>query len=127
MYTQERRGYSFPLVSLLPAEREFYNFAGSINLKQLESELRVPGVDKRLMLIQPTSLGHVESTIAGREGEVARLLSVDPRIVEERVRILERRRTVGRTGVYMKHLLAFFNVANGVIQEDQSSRLLQQF
>jgi uncharacterized protein len=105
LYTEERRGYSFPLVSLLPAERDFYSFAGSISLHRLEADLRVPGVDKRLMLIEPTRRGHVESPIAGREGEVARLLSVDLRIVAERVRTLERRRSVGRTGVYLKYSL----------------------
>ena len=103
--TGERRGYSFPLVRLLPAEREFYGFAGSIHLQQLEADLRVPGVDKKLMLIEPTNRGHVESLIAGREGEVARLLGVDLRIVAERVRTLERRRSVGRTGVYLKYSL----------------------
>jgi predicted nucleotidyltransferase len=105
LYTAERRGYSFPLVPLLPAERDFYTFAGSVDLNQLEADARVPGVDKRLMLIEPTPRGHVESSVAGREGEVARLLGVDARIVMERVRTLERRRAVGRTGVYLKHIL----------------------
>jgi predicted nucleotidyltransferase len=105
IYTRERRGYSFPLVRLLPAERDFYGFAGSVTLKQLEEGARVPGVDKRLMLIEPTPEGHTESPIAGREGTVARLLGVDTRIVPERVRTLERRQAVGRTGVYLKHTL----------------------
>jgi len=105
IYTRERRGYSFPLVRLLPAERDFYGFTGSVTLQQLEAGVRVPGVDKRLMLIEPTPSGHVESPIAGREGAVARLLGVDTRIVTERVRTLERRRSVGRTGVYLKHSL----------------------
>ncbi len=105
IYTGERRGYSFPLVRRLPAERDFYGFGGSGNLKQLEDGVRVPGVDKRLMLIEPTPRGHVESSIQGREGEVAHLLGVDSRIVLERVRTLERRRAVGRTGVFMKHTL----------------------
>lgn len=105
IYTGERRGYSFPLVRLLPAERDFYGFAGSVSLRQLEDGVRVPGVDKRLMLIEPTPRGHVESPIHGREGQVAHLLGVDSRIVLERVRTLERRRAVGRTGVFMKHAL----------------------
>jgi hypothetical protein len=105
LYTAERRGYSFPLVSLLPAERDFYTFAGSVNLNQLEARSRVPGVDKRLILIEPTLRGHIESPVAGKEGEVARLLGVDVRIVMERVRTLERRRAVGRTGVYLKYIL----------------------
>jgi predicted nucleotidyltransferase len=105
IYTGDRRGYSFPLVRLLPAERDFYGFAGSVTLQQLDAGVRVPGVDKRLMLIEPTPRGHVESPVAGREGQVARLLGVDTRIVSERVRTLERRRSVGRTGVFLKHSL----------------------
>lgn len=105
IYTGEKRGYSFPLVTLLPAERDFYGFAGSVTLPQLDAGVRVPGVDKRLKLIEPTPRGHIESQVAGREGEVARLLGVDTRIVSERVRTLERRRSVGRTGVYLKHTL----------------------
>ena len=57
------------------------------------------------MLIEPTPRGHIESPVAGREGQVARLLDIDTRIVMERVRTLERRRTVGRTGVFLKHEL----------------------
>lgn len=105
IYTGDRRGYSIPLVHLLPSERDFYGFAGSAILPQLEAGVRVPGVDKRLMLIEPTPEGHVESPVAGREGIVARLLGVDTRIVAERVRTLNRRRAVGRTGVYLKHKL----------------------
>ena len=105
IFTGERRGYSFPLVRLLPAERDFYGFAGSVILLQLDTGIRVPGVDKRLMLIEPTPNGHIESQVAGREGQVARLLDVDTRIVTERVRTLERRRSVGRTGVFLKHSL----------------------
>ena len=105
LYTGEKRGYSLPLTSLLPAERDFYGFAGSVTLAQLEEDKRVPGVDKRLVLIEPTPRGHVESQVVGREGEVARFLGVDTRIVTERVRTLQRRREVGRTGVYLKHTL----------------------
>jgi predicted nucleotidyltransferase len=105
IYTAERRGYSFPLVRLLPTEHDFYGFAGSVTPPQLDAGVKVPGVDKRLMLIEPTPKGHIESPVAGREGAVARLLGVDTRIVMERVRTLERRRSVGRTGVFLKHTL----------------------
>jgi predicted nucleotidyltransferase len=106
IYTAELRGYSLPLVELRPTEGEFYSFAGSIRPEQVEAGLRVPGVDKRLMLIEPTPSGHVESPVAGREGEVAKLLGVGISIVLERVRTLERRRRVGRTGVYLKRVLS---------------------
>lgn len=106
VYTGERVGYSFPLTPLLRSEREFYAFAGSATLGDLDSGIRVPGVDKRLMLIEPTPEGHVEYSIRGREGETARLLGVSVDTVLERVRTLERRGRVGRTGVYLKRELA---------------------
>ena len=106
IYLDDLRGYSFPLVDLRPNESEFYAFAGSLSLARLEEGVRVPGVDKRLMLIEPTAEGHVESPIASSEGRVAKLLGVDTRIVRERVRTLERRRRVGRTGVYLKRALS---------------------
>lgn len=106
LYTEPDRGYSLPLVELRASEAEFYRFAGSLRYPQLQTLARVPGVDKRLMLIEPTETGHRESTIQGREGRVAGLLGVDIKIVQERVRTLERRGKVGRTGVYIKRVLA---------------------
>lgn len=106
LYTDERRGYSYPLVSLRPSEAEFYSFAGAINYEQLKEEKRVPGVDKRLMLVDPTERGHTETPVKGVEGVVAAKLGVDTRIVLERVRTLERREKVGRTGVFLKRELA---------------------
>lgn len=106
IYVGELRSYSFPLTPLLPSEQEFYTFAGSASRPDLESGVRISGVDKRLFLIEPTREGHLESLIHGREGLVARLLHIDTRIVLERVRTLERRQRIGRTGVYLKRSLA---------------------
>lgn len=106
IYVEERRGYSFPLVDLRTVELEFYGFAGSVKIDQMEGGARVPGVDKRLMLIEPTEKGHVESTITGREGEVAKTLRIGVATVLDRVRTLRRRERVGRTGVYLKRMLA---------------------
>jgi len=106
IYTSNNCGYSFPLVPLLPSEKEFYGFAGSAKQIDLESDVRVPGVDKRLMFIQPTYDGHIEYPIQGLSGEVAKILKVDTKIVRERIRTLERRDKVGRTGVYLKRSLA---------------------
>lgn len=105
LYTGERRSYSYPLVDLRPNEAEFYSFAGAVNHRQLGERKRVPGVDKRLMLVDPTENGHVETPVKGVEGLVAAKLGVDTRIVLERVRTLERRGRVGRTGVYLKREL----------------------
>jgi predicted nucleotidyltransferase len=102
MYLDDLRTYSFPLVDLHSIEKEFYSFAGNINFSQLLRGVRVPGVDKRLMLIEPMDNGHIESPVHGKEGIVAKILNVDINIVNQRVRILERRSEVGRTGVYLK-------------------------
>ena len=45
---------SFPLMQMRRVEREFYRFGGETNLRQLKAGVRVPGVDKRLMLVEPT-------------------------------------------------------------------------
>jgi predicted nucleotidyltransferase len=44
----------------------------------------------------------MESPIIGRESEVARLLGVSSDIVRERIRVLTRRDTIGRTGVFLR-------------------------
>jgi len=83
-------------------EREFYRFGGELDLQGLKQGRRVRGVDKTPMLIEPTELGHVETSIIGREPKVAKLLGVSPETVMNRVRALLRRDEVGRTGVYLK-------------------------
>jgi len=90
----------FPLAVPGLMELDFYYFAGYLELPF--GNRRVPGVDKRLMLIQPTQNGHTETPLSDiSPGRVARLLGVDQKIVEERLRVLRRRAVVGRTGVYL--------------------------
>ena len=103
---EEKVSVSFPLVKLRPLEREFYKFGGEINLQMLKENRRVPGVDKRLMLIEPTEDGHVESSVIGREDHVAKLLKLSTDIVLDRVHALTRRDKVGRTGVFLERELA---------------------
>ena len=103
---EEKVSVSFPLVKLRPLEREFYKFGGEINLQMLKENRRVPGVDKRLMLIEPTEDGHVESSVIGREEHVAKLLKLSTDIVLDRVHALTRRDKVGRTGVFLERELA---------------------
>ncbi len=101
-----RRVVSFPLVKLRPVERDFYKFGGEASLPMLKQSVRVPGVDKRLMLIEPTPKGHVESTVVGGEEAVARLLGVSSNVVFDRARALLRRDEVGRTGVFIERELS---------------------
>src|SRR5207245_8345586 len=91
---------TIPLSEFRRLELEFYKFGGTANMEDLRRGIRRPGCTKRLTLIQPTDDGHIESTIVGRESEVARLLSVSSDIVRERIRVLTRRDTIGRTGVF---------------------------
>ena len=102
----QQSSLSFPLVKLRPVEKDFYRFGGEASLSTLKEEKRVAGVDKRLMLIEPTAEGHVESAVVGREEMVANLLSVSLNTVLDRVRALLRRDEVGRTGVFIKKELA---------------------
>jgi predicted nucleotidyltransferase len=97
---------TFPLMEMRRVELEFYRFGGEVNFEQLKAKDRVKGVDKRLMFIEPTSKGHVESSIVGREEHVAKLLGVSSDTVLDRVHALLRRDKVGRTGVFVKKELA---------------------
>jgi predicted nucleotidyltransferase len=97
---------SFPLMYMRKVEREFYKFGGEINLNQLNTGARVAGADKRLMLIEPTAKGHVESSIVGREDDAAKCLGVSVETVLDRAHALLKRDAVGRTGVFIKREVA---------------------
>lgn len=97
---------SFPLMRMRRVEREFYKFGGEVTLNQLRAGTRVTGVDKRLMLIEPTEKGHTESSIIGREELTAKILGVSAETVLDRVHALLKRDEVGRTGVFIKKQLA---------------------
>jgi len=97
---------TFPLMEMRRVEREFYRFGGEANLGQLKASIRVPGVDKRLMLIEPTEKGHAESSVIGREEFAAKILGISAETVRDRVHTLLKRDNVGRTGVFVKREVA---------------------
>lgn len=101
-----QRSISFPLVRLRNVEKDFYKFSGLATISMLRKDQRVLGVDKRLMLIEPTSVGHIESTVVGRESAVAHLLGVSLNTVLDRVHALLRRDELGRTGVFIERELS---------------------
>jgi predicted nucleotidyltransferase len=113
----EQRQLSFPLVKLRPVEKDFYRFGGEASLSVLNADKRVAGVDKRLMLIEPSAKGHVESAVVGREEAVATLLGVSINTVLDRVRALLRRDEVGRTGVFIEKELAPDEVFEQVLKQ----------
>jgi len=99
----DKRTYvSFPFSKMRTVEREFYKFGGEATLEMLRRNVRVPGVDKRLMLIEPTENGHIESSIIGQEEKIAKLIGISVETVLNRVHVLLRRDTVGRTGLFIK-------------------------
>lgn len=102
----ENTSVSFPLMKMRRVEREFYKFGGESSLEDLRNDRRVCGVDKRLMLIEPTEKGHKESTIIGREESAAKLLGISVETVLDRVHALLRRDEIGRTGVFVKRELS---------------------
>ncbi len=97
---------SFPLLKLRPLERDFYKFGGEASLPMLRKNTRVLGVDKRLMLIEPTKEGHVETSIVRQEENIAGLLGVSMETVLDRVHALLRRNEIGRTGVFIERELS---------------------
>jgi predicted nucleotidyltransferase len=105
IHTAEDRSYSLPLVPLRSHERDFYNFAGTVDLTQILEGTRIPGVTKDLTLITPTPHGHTETPVTGHEGETAKALGIGVTTVLDRVRTLQRREKIGRTGVYIQRTL----------------------
>ncbi|MEM0088599.1 MAG: nucleotidyltransferase [Archaeoglobaceae archaeon] len=98
----EETTVSFPLVKMRDREMDFYRFGGCIDYEEVLENKRVPGVDKRLMLIFPTENGHREISIREMHPSVvAKILDVSIDIVLERIRVLERRKEIGRTGIYL--------------------------
>jgi hypothetical protein len=96
-------------------------------LEGLREGKRVAGVDKRLMLIQPTPHGHVEMSVIGREEEVAGVLGVSPDIVRERVQVLTKRAESGHTGLFIRRVLlpgeTFEEVFKREVLENPSARI----
>ena len=99
---EQTTSVTVPLTPFRSLELEFYAFGGKITLPELRANIRTPGSTKTLILIEPTPEGHYESPVIGRESEVAKLIGVSVAIVKERVRVLTRRDTIGRTGMYLR-------------------------
>ncbi|MBS7658318.1 MAG: nucleotidyltransferase domain-containing protein [Candidatus Bathyarchaeia archaeon] len=97
----EKVSVTFPLLPFKDLELEFYRFGGLASLKELITNIRVPGCTKKLTFIEPTLRGHKEFSIIGREKEVAKKLNISIEIINERIRVLTRRDKIGRTGVFL--------------------------
>ena len=99
---------TFPIIPFYPRENEFYHFGGTVGFEDLKKDLliRVPGVNKQLMFIDPIETGHKEFRVTTENVSIiAKILSISVDTILERIRVLERRDQVGRTGIFKKRLL----------------------
>ena len=105
IHLSELESITVPLSKLGRNVVEFYKFGGKITLENLNSDIRVPGIDKRLVLIKPNLNGHEEISIIGNESIAAKEVGVGIDIVNERKRVLLKREKFGKTGVFLKRKL----------------------
>ena len=105
IHLSELECITLPLSKLNSNLIEFYNFGGIINLNQMKSNIRVAGIDKRLVLIKPNLHGHEEISIIGNEASAAKEVGVSVIKVNERKKVLLKREKYGRTGVFLKKQL----------------------
>lgn len=117
---------SMPLLRMTEDEIGFYRLAGQLAYEELARGARVPGMNKELMLIVPTPEGHIEMPVERNLEEAAAILGVDPKILRNRVKVLKRRRELGRTGVYREIEIpqdkSFEQVLNELIDRDPALR-----
>ena len=105
IHISELECITVPLTKLDKRNLQFYDFGGKIDLNQLKEDIRVPGIDKRLVLIKPTSKGHEEVSIIGNEHIAAKEVGISVNSVNERKNVLLRREKHGRTGVFFKKII----------------------
>ena len=106
IHIEESTTITFPLARYSNREYEFYKFGGLITLQDLEANKRVTGVNKKLVLIQPTERGHIEFPIINQEERARKILNVEPSIIRERITVLLKRDRYGRTGIFLNRMLA---------------------
>ncbi|MHA1490141.1 MAG: nucleotidyltransferase domain-containing protein [Promethearchaeota archaeon] len=117
IHLNELECVTVPLTKLNKKTLEFYDFGGKINLDQLKKDIRVPGIDKRLVLIKPTSQGHEEISVIENEHIAAKEVGISINIINERKRVLLRREKHGRTGVFLKRQLRKDETTEEVLKE----------
>jgi predicted nucleotidyltransferase len=93
---------TFPLTNLTELEIDFYRFSGCLPSIHSNSKTRVPGISKKLILIEPFEEGHVERSLLDDPYKCSKILGVSLDIIQERIRVLTRRDKVGRTGVFLR-------------------------
>jgi predicted nucleotidyltransferase len=117
IYLNELESITIPLSKFDKRTIEFFNFGGKINLDQLEKNVRVPGIDKRLVLIQPSTDGYEEYSVIGNEHLAAKQLNVSIDLINERKRVLLKREKFGKTGVFLKRPMEMHESTEDVVKK----------
>lgn len=116
IHLSELESITLPLSKLEKNVLEFYDFGGKINFDKLKSDLRVSGIDKRLVLIKPTPQGHEEISIIGNEANATKDVGISINTLNERKKVLLRREKHGRTGVFLKRQLQINESTEAVLK-----------
>ncbi|TFG04226.1 MAG: hypothetical protein EU539_11260 [Promethearchaeota archaeon] len=85
-------------------------------MKELKSDIRVNGIDKRLVLIQPNSQGHDELSIINNEAVVAKIVGISIDTIMERKKVLLKREKLGKTGTYLKREIGIDETVEEVLK-----------
>ena len=105
IHLNELECITLPITDLNKNNLQFYDFGGKANLMQLKDDIRVPGIDKRLVLIKPIPQGHEELSVINNEPIAAKEIGINIEYLYERKNVLLRREQHGRTGVFFKRIL----------------------
>lgn len=97
---------SFPLSIPREREIEFYRFSGFLYQKDLEQNVRIAGVNKKLLLVEPEGKGYWISSAVSNKNRVIEVLRISQQIIDERIRVLSRRDKIGRTGLLIDYSLS---------------------
>jgi hypothetical protein len=116
-YLNELETITIPLSKLDDRTCQFFKFGGRIDLDQLNNGIRVPGIDKRLVFIQPVPGGYVERSIIGNEHVFAKQLDVSMDLINERKRVLLKREKLGRTGIFLRRTISPREGTEDVLKE----------
>ncbi|MFX1405517.1 MAG: nucleotidyltransferase domain-containing protein [Promethearchaeota archaeon] len=117
IYLSELESITLPLSRFDKKSMEFYDFGGKLDIKGLKSNDRIPGIDKRLVLIKPNPKGYDEYSVIGNEHLVAKEINVSIETILDRKKVLLRREKHGKTGVFLKRQLSINESTEEVLKK----------
>lgn len=116
IYLSELESITIPLSKFDKKSIEFYDFGGKVDIEKLRNNIRIPGIDKRLILIKPTSNGHEELSIINNEHIAAKEVNVSIDTIIERRNVHLKREKYGKTGVFLKQPIEIHESTEAVLK-----------